>query len=120
MEVRPDHPPELPDELERLGVRLEAATAAQLARRRRYRTSLLNGAGAVLVGIPLALAIATTDVAPSARPVAELVRTQGAAAGPSSMVSARFVLNQVPDGADAARGTPCVMVPDCRPVTALP
>jgi len=112
MEVRPDHRPELPDELARLGTRLETAAAAQIARRERVRRSLVKGVCAVVVGIPLALAAATTDVAPSAQPVAELARMQPTT--PTSLASTQFVLDRVPDEGDAAGGRPCVMVPDCR------
>ena len=112
MGVCPDHRPELPDELARLGARLETAAAAQIARRERVRRSLVRGVCAVVVGIPLALAAATTDVAPSTRPVAELARTQPALT--TSMASTEFVLDRVPDEGVAAGGRPCVMVPDCR------
>jgi len=109
MGVCPDHRPELPDDLVRLGEQLEAAASVQLGNRRRRRRSLLKGACAVVLGIPLALAAATTDVAPSARPVAEIVRPEA----PPTLVSASFRLDRVPDEA-AAGGRPCVMVPDCR------
>lgn len=112
MGVCPDHRPELPDELVRLGARLETAAAAQLARRERLRRSLRKGVCAVVVGIPLALIAATADVAPSARPVAELARTQPVLS--ASVAGAAFVLDRVPDGREAGRGRPCVMVPDCR------
>lgn len=101
----------------RLGARLETAAAAQLVRRARLRQSLLRGACAVVVGIPLALMAATTDVAPSARPVAELARTQPALS--TSMATAAFVLDRVADEGDAAGGRPCVMVPDCRSTTVV-
>jgi hypothetical protein len=109
MGVRPHSPAELPPELDRLGDRLEAAARAQLARRRARRRSVAKGLSAVVVGIPLALAIATSDVAPSAQPVSELAQAR------ESLASASFVLDRVPDDSAAERGTPCVMVPDCRP-----
>lgn len=87
------------------------ATAAQVDSRHRRRRSLFKGACAVIVGIPLALAAATTDVAPSSRPVSELARSQSSPSG--ALFRAAFVLNRVPD-TDAAGGRPCVMVPDCR------
>ncbi len=114
MGVPPEHRPELPDELALLGDRLEAAAAGQLDVRRQRRRSLLKGACAVLVGIPLALGAATTDVAPSARPVDELARPDGTDTVP--LVNASFVLDRVADEGDAAGGRPCVMVPDCREV----
>jgi hypothetical protein len=110
MGVRPDPRAELPHELDRLGERLEAAAGAQLTRRRARRRALLKGLPAVMIGMPLALAIATSDVAPSAQPVSELART------PESLVGASFVLDRVPDETAAEGGTPCVMVPDCRQV----
>jgi len=112
MGVCPDHRPELPDELERLGARLETAAAAQLARRERVRRSLRRGLGVVSIAIPLALAAASTDLAPSSQPVADPARTQPPPS--TSMASAAFVLDRVPDEGDAAGGRPCVMVPDCR------
>lgn len=112
MGVRPDHRPELPDELAHLGERLEAAAAEELHARRRRRRALLKRGCVVVLGIPLALAAATTDVAPSARPVSEIARNDVTAMVP--LVDPSFVLDRVPDEADAAGGRPCVMVPDCR------
>ena len=75
----------LPEELELLGSQLEAATA-RAVRRRTRRHSLFSGAGAVLVAVPLAVAISAADLAPDDRALRLSVPTPfapGATAGPT-------------------------------------
>jgi hypothetical protein len=55
--------PQLPDDLARLGVYLEAA-AGQAVRRRARRQALVNFAGAVVLAVPFALAVAASDLSP--------------------------------------------------------
>jgi hypothetical protein len=55
--------PNLPDDLARLGLYLEAA-ASQAVRRRARRTAFMNFAGAVTLAVPFALAVAATDLSP--------------------------------------------------------
>jgi hypothetical protein len=55
--------PQLPDDLARLGVYLEAA-AAQAVRRRARRQAFVNFAGAVVLAVPFALAVAASDLSP--------------------------------------------------------
>jgi hypothetical protein len=55
---------ELPDDLARLGLYLEAA-ASQAVRRRARRQAVMNFAGAVAICVPFALAVAATDLSPS-------------------------------------------------------
>ena len=55
--------PNLPDDLARLGVYLEAA-AAQAVRRRARRQAFVNFAGAVVLAVPFALAVAASDLSP--------------------------------------------------------
>ena len=55
---------DLPDDLARLGVYLEAA-AAQAVRRRARRQAFMNFAGAVTLAVPFALAVAAADLSPS-------------------------------------------------------
>ena len=55
--------PDLPDDLARLGVYLEAA-ASQAVRRRARRQAFVNFAGAVVLAVPLALAVAASDLSP--------------------------------------------------------
>jgi hypothetical protein len=55
--------PDLPDDLARLGVYLEAA-AVQTVRRRARRQAWMNFAGAVSLAVPFALAVAAADLSP--------------------------------------------------------
>jgi hypothetical protein len=54
----------LPEDLDRLGVYLEAA-AAQTVRRRRRRQALMNSVATVILSLPFALAVAAADLSPS-------------------------------------------------------
>ena len=55
--------PELPDDLTRLGVYLEAA-ASHAVRRRVRRQAIMNSVGAVVLAVPLALAVAAAELSP--------------------------------------------------------
>jgi hypothetical protein len=55
--------PELPDDLNRLGLYLEAA-AGETLRRRQRRQAWANFIGAVTLSVPFALAVAASDLAP--------------------------------------------------------
>ena len=55
---------ELPEDLERLGLYLEAA-AGMAVRRRARRQAFMNFAGAVALAVPFALAVAAADLSPS-------------------------------------------------------
>jgi hypothetical protein len=102
----------LPDDLAVLGARLEAA-AARKARRRALRGSILNGLFVVLVGAPLALAAAATDLGPSSEPVDRVARDSSALA--SFERSRPYIIQHVPDLSIAtAAGRPCAEVPGCR------
>ena len=54
---------QLPDDLARLGVYLEAA-AAEAVRRRARRQAVMNFAGAVALAVPFAIAVAAADLSP--------------------------------------------------------
>ena len=56
--------PDLPDDLARLGLYLEAA-ASEAVRRRARRQAFMNFAGAVTLAVPFALAAAAADLSPS-------------------------------------------------------
>ena len=56
--------PDLPDDLARLGLYLEVATSATVARRQR-RQAALNFVGAVVLAVPFALAAAADDLSQS-------------------------------------------------------
>ena len=55
--------PQLPDDLARLGVYLEAA-ASEAVRRRARRQAFVNFVGAVVLAVPFALAVAASDLSP--------------------------------------------------------
>jgi hypothetical protein len=66
--------PELPDDLNRLGLYLEVA-AGETLRRRQRRAAMVNFVAAVTVAAPFALAVAASDLAPGdafAPPPAEI------------------------------------------------
>jgi hypothetical protein len=54
---------DLPDDLARLGLYLEAA-AGQTLRRRQRRQAALNFVGAVVLAVPFAIAVAAADLSP--------------------------------------------------------
>ena len=55
--------PRLPEDLDRLGVYLEAA-ASHAVRRRARRQALMNAVGAIVLAVPFALAVAAADLSP--------------------------------------------------------
>ena len=55
--------PELPDDLDRLGLYLEVA-AGETLRRRERRQQMMNFVAAVTLAVPFALAVAAADLAP--------------------------------------------------------
>lgn len=68
---------ELPPDLEMLGERLEQAAARSLRHRAR-RQAILNAIAAVVLAVPLALAVSASDLGPSGgerAPVAQLAQT---------------------------------------------
>lgn len=119
MEPMSREPHELPDELDALGRRLELAAAAQLARRQAWWRALRKGAFSVMVGTPLALGIAASDLAPSAVPVDRIARLGPVPVSIGTPTATRLSERR-PDASDAARGSPCVMYPDCRPGLGMP
>jgi hypothetical protein len=66
----------LPEDLDRLGLSLQAAADGHFRRRAR-RQAFLNGVGAVLLAVPLAIAIMAAPLAPS----------EGLPIGPSTSAS---------------------------------
>lgn len=102
----------LPEDLAVLGARLEAAAGRTVARRRALRRVLFNGACAVFVGVPLALAGAASDLAPASHPVAKVARANPSVAPPSRL---EYVIQHAPDvPLAAATGPVCLKDPDCR------
>ena len=101
---------ELPDDLARLGVHLEAA-AAEAVRRRERRQTYMNFAGAVALAVPLALAVAAADLSPSdafAPPPASL----SLAAQPPTN---GFMVRHIPDEPlPAPVRRPCLDGHDCQ------
>ena len=55
---------QLPDDLARLGLYLEAA-AGETLRRRQRRQAMANFVGAVMLAVPFALAVAAADLSPA-------------------------------------------------------
>ena len=55
--------PDLPDDLARLGLYLEAA-AGETLRRRQRRQAAMNFVGAVVLSVPFAIAVAAADLSP--------------------------------------------------------
>lgn len=110
----------LPSELDELGERLQIAASAQLARRRARRRAVRKGAFSVLVGTPLALAIAASELAPSSAPVERIAGSSEVGVTTTDTMTTTRLVDRQPDAARAARGWPCVMYPDCRPATESP
>ncbi len=102
--------PELPDDLARLGVYLEAA-AGHAVRRRARRQALMNFVGAVSLSAPLALAVAAADLSPG-----------DAFAPPPAVVSLAlepptnaFMVRHIPDEPlPPSAKEECVDAHDCR------
>ena len=98
----------LPPDLAALGAQLEAAAERQLARSRRRRR-VLDALCVVLVGTPLAVAAATTDVAPASTPVSQAARSN-----PSQMILSGGLPGLLPQSFIASNGRLCTRDPDCR------
>jgi hypothetical protein len=67
----------LPDRLQALGTELEAATG-RAVRRRARRHAFATGAGAVMLALPLAVAVSAEDLAPDGRQLRFPVATPSA------------------------------------------
>lgn len=109
-------PPELPDDLERLGHHLEAAVTVAVRRHTR-RQSLMSFAGAVVIAVPFALAGAATSLSPGLSPVprpVEPVETVAPAVVSDRPVSGLMV-RSVPAASVAPRPSqPCLDAKGCR------
>ena len=106
---------ELPDDLARLGLYLEAA-AGETLRRRQRRQAMANFIGAVTLAVPFALAVAAADLAPSdglfpPRPQPISLEVQP----PTN----KFMVRHIPDKPlPPTKKEPCLDAQDCRaPVT---
>jgi hypothetical protein len=109
--------PQLPDDLARLGVYLEAA-ASRAVRRRARRQAFMNSLGAVVLAVPFALAVAAADLSPG-----------DAFAPPPAVVSLAlepptnaFMVRHIPDEPlPAPPKAKCLDAQDCRaPVPPAP
>ena len=106
--------PELPDDLDRLGLYLEAAAGATLRRRQR-RQAMANFIGAVSLAVPFALAVAASDLAPGdafAPPPAQITL---AVQPPTNAFMVRHIPDETIPPPDKER---CLDALDCRaPIT---
>ncbi len=108
--MKPDR--QLPDDLARLGLHLEAA-AGETLRRRARRQAMTNFIGAVTLAVPFALAVAAADLAPSddllpQRPVPVSLDVQP----PTNA----FMVRHTPDEPlSAAKKERCLDAQHCRP-----
>ena len=106
----------LPDDLARLGASLEMATGGSMRRRAR-RQALMNAFGAVMLAVPLAIAVSAAPLAPSA----------GLPLGPSTStataqmsffmtvpISQRTDFLHIPDERLPAVKVVCLDANDCR------
>ncbi|MEA2135769.1 MAG: hypothetical protein QOC68_3678 [Solirubrobacteraceae bacterium] len=102
--------PQLPDDLARLGLYLEAA-ARQSVRRRARRQALMNAVGAVVLAVPFALAVAAADLSPgNAFPPTPAVVSL-ALEPPTNA----FMVRHIPDEPlPQARNGACLSVQGCR------
>ena len=105
--------PDLPDDLARLGVYLEAA-AAQAVRRQAFMTF----AGAVTPAVPFALAVAAADLSPSDAFTPPPASISLAAQPPTN----GFMVRHIPDEPlPPPKGRPCLDGHDCKtPVVLTP
>ncbi|HWT21981.1 MAG TPA: hypothetical protein VN213_00590 [Solirubrobacteraceae bacterium] len=106
----------LPGDLELLGAELEAATARDMRRRTR-RHALATSAGAILVSVPLAVAVSAVDVAHDDRrpPVSSAMPFV-----PTSDSDAATRMRRLGEDPSPARPTPCPDAADCRPPSTSP
>jgi hypothetical protein len=92
----------LPDRLQALGTELEAATG-RAVRRRARRHAFATGAGAVMLALPLAVAVSAEDLAPDGRQLRFPVAT------PSATVDSTPKARRLPIGAPTpARPATCL------------
>lgn len=108
---------DLPDDLARLGVYLEAA-AGEAVRRRARRQAFMNFAGAVTLAVPFALAVAAADLSPSDAFTSPPASISLAAQPPTN----GFMVRHIPDEPlPAPVRWPCLDGHDCRtPVAPTP
>jgi len=108
---------DLPEDLERLGLYLEAA-AGMAVRRRARRQALMNFAGAVTLAVPFALAVAAADLSPGDAFAPPPASISLAAQPPTNS----FMVRHIPDEPlPPAKGRPCLDGRDCRtPVVLTP
>jgi hypothetical protein len=85
--------PELPEDLQRLGSHLERAAAASMRRHAR-RQAVMNAVGAIAIAVPLAVAVAATDLNSSDGLVAQ--RTSSSLSDAGSPFTVRPVAYEVP------------------------
>jgi hypothetical protein len=97
----------LPPDLDALGAQLEEAAGRQLERAHRRRRRL-DALCVLVLGVPLAVAAATTDVAPASTPVSVAARLN-----PSQMILSGG-LAVPPQALIASNGRLCTRDPDCR------
>jgi hypothetical protein len=102
--------PNLPDDLARLGLYLEAA-ASEAVRRRARRQAWMNFVGAVTLAVPLALAVAAADLSPSDAFAPPPASISLAAQPPTN----GFMVRHIPDEPlPALTRRPCLDGRDCR------
>jgi hypothetical protein len=108
---------DLPDDLARLGLYLEAA-AAEAVRRRARRQAFMNFAGAVTLAVPFALAVAAADLSPSDAFTPPPASISLAAQPPTN----GFMVRHIPDEPlPSPKGWPCLDGHDCKtPVVTAP
>jgi len=101
---------DLPEDLERLGLYLEAA-AGMAVRRRARRQAFMNFAGAVTLAVPFALAVAAADLSPSDAFTPPPASISLAAQPPTN----GFMVRHIPDEPlPAPPRWPCLDGQDCR------
>jgi len=109
-------PPELPEDLQRLGLYLETA-AIRSVRRHARRQAIMSCVGAVVIAVPFAVAVAATDLAPSDDIVPRAARTSFFSTETQAPTN-RFVVRHIPDErVPAPRRTRCLDGNDCRTPT---
>jgi hypothetical protein len=106
----------LPEDLDRIGRTLEVA-AVRAQRRRARRQSVMNGAGAIALAVPLAIAFSAAPLAPSAGlPLGPSTSTS--TAGMSFMLALPFQMRtdylHIPDERLPAVKVVCLDGHDCR------
>jgi hypothetical protein len=106
-------PPELPEDLERLGHRLEAAVAVAVRRHSR-RQAAMSFVGAVVIAVPFAVAGAATSLAPGVGTVPRPPEPAFLAVAPEPPANG-FILRRVTTRWVSPRPSqPCLDVKGCR------